>query len=171
MEELGSGGGGTVYKAYHERLQKYVVVKEIKERVKGILESRAEADILKELKHANLPQVYDFLEINGEIYTVMDFVPGESLDKALDHNGPFDSKTVYKWALQLADALKYLHSQNPPVIHSDIKPANVMLTPKGDICLIDFNISLAFDEGMLTSAVISGGYSPPEQHPDFVSYQ
>jgi len=64
MEELGSGGGGTVYKAYHERLQKYVVVKEIKERVKGILESRAEADILKELKHANLPQVYDFLEIN-----------------------------------------------------------------------------------------------------------
>ncbi len=171
MEELGSGGGGTVYKAYHERLQKYVVVKEIKERVKGILESRAEADILKELKHANLPQVYDFLEINGEIYTVMDFVPGESLDKALDHNGPFDSKTVYKWALQLADALKYLHSQNPPVIHSDIKPANVMLTPKGDICLIDFNISLAFDEGMRTSAGISGGYSPPEQHPDFVSYQ
>ena len=171
MEPLGSGGGGGVYKAYHERLQKYVVVKEIKDRVKGILESRAEVDILKELKHANLPQVYDFLEINGEIYTVMDFVPGESLDKALEHNHSFDSRTVYKWALQLADALRHLHSQEPPIIHSDIKPANVMLTPKGDVCLIDFNISLAFDKGMRTSIGISGGYSPPEQHPDFISYQ
>lgn len=170
-KQLGSGGGGIVYKAYHERLQKYVVVKQIKDQVKGILEGRAEADILKELKHANLPQVYDFLEIDGEIYTVMDFVPGESMDKSLEKQGAFDSRIVYKWALQLADALKYLHSQNPPVIHSDIKPANIMLTPKGDICLIDFNISLAFDEGQRTSTGISGGYSPPEQHHDFYGYQ
>lgn len=170
LEELGSGGGGVVYKAYHERLQKYVVVKQIKDQVKGILEGRAEADILKKLKHSNLPQVYDFLEIDGEIYTVMDFVPGESLDKALKREKSFDAKTVYQWALQLADALAYLHKQNPPVIHSDIKPANVMLTPGGDICLIDFNISLAFDEGRRTSTGISKGYSPPEQHHNFQDY-
>ncbi len=170
LEELGSGGGGVVYKAYHERLQKYVVVKQIKDQVKGILEGRAEADILKKIKHSNLPQVYDFLELDGEIYTVMDFVPGESLDKALEREKSFDAKTVYQWALQLADALAYLHKQNPPVIHSDIKPANVMLTPGGDICLIDFNISLAFDEGMRTSTGISKGYSPPEQHHNFQDY-
>ncbi len=170
LEQLGSGGGGIVYKAYHERLQKYVVVKQIKDQVKGILEGRAEADILKRLKHTNLPQVYDFLEIDEEIYTVMDFIPGESLDIALERKKSFDSKTVYQWALQLANALAYLHNQKPPVIHSDIKPANVMLTPEGGICLIDFNISLAFDEGRRASVGISGGYSPPEQHHNFSSY-
>ena len=82
-EEIGAGGGGVVYKAYHERLKTWVVVKQIREKVKGILESRAEADILKRIKHTYLPRVYDFLEADGEIYTVMDYVPGRSLDKVL----------------------------------------------------------------------------------------
>ena len=67
IEQIGSGGGGIVYKAYHKRLRKYVVVKEIRDCVKGILESRAEVDILKNLAHTYLPQVYDFLEIDGVI--------------------------------------------------------------------------------------------------------
>lgn len=170
MEQLGSGGGGIVYKAYHERLQTTVVVKQIRESVKGILESRAEADILKNIKHTRLPRVYDFLELDGEIYTVMDYIPGESMDKVLRKEGHFRQEEVLKWALQLADALAYLHSQDPPVVHSDIKPANVMLTPERDICLIDFNISLAFDKGMRTSTGISRGYSPPEQYQDVLSY-
>lgn len=170
LERLGQGGGGIVYKARHERLQTYVVVKQVREKVKGILEGRAEADILKKLKHANLPQVYDFLEADGEIYTVMDYIPGESLDKIIRSHGAFDSHKVYQWALQLADALSYLHSQKPAIIHSDIKPANVMLTPEGNVVLIDFNISLAFDGRWRTSTGISGGYSPPEQHLDFKSY-
>lgn len=170
LEELGAGGGGVVYKAYHERLQTYVVVKQIKERVKGVLNNRGEADILKRIKHTNLPRVYDFLEIGGEVFTVMDFVPGESLDKVLKANQRFDAKTVYQWALQLADALDYLHRQEPPVIHSDIKPANIMLEPDGSVCLIDFNISLAFDSSMRTSTGISGGYSPPEQHHSQAAY-
>ncbi len=170
LEELGTGGGGVVYKAYHERLQTYVVVKQIKERVKGVLNNRGEADILKRIKHTNLPRVYDFLEVDGEVFTVMDFVPGESLDKVLKLNQRFDAKTVYQWALQLADALDYLHRQEPPIIHSDIKPANIMLEPDGSVCLIDFNISLAFDSSIRTSAGISGGYSPPEQHHSQAAY-
>ncbi len=170
MEVLGSGGGGVVYKAFHERLRTYVVVKQIKERVRGILDSRGEADILKQIKHSNLPRVYDFLEADGEIYTVMDFVPGESLDKALLRQKRFSPKQVYRWALQLADALDYLHRQKPPIIHSDIKPANIMLTPDGSVCLIDFNISLAFDSSMRNSTGISQGYSPPEQYRSRAAY-
>lgn len=171
IEEIGSGGGGIVYKAYHERLRTYVVVKRIKEQVKGILDNRVEVDILKNIKHTYLPRVYDFLQVNGETYTVMDYIPGRSLDKVLAETRVFPQKIVLKWMTQLAEALDHLHGQKPPVIHSDIKPANIMLTPEGDICLIDFNISLVFDHSIRTSTGISGGYSPPEQYPDFYEYQ
>ena len=170
-EEIGAGGGGVVYKAYHERLKTWVVVKQIREKVKGILESRAEADILKRIKHTYLPRVYDFLEADGEIYTVMDYVPGRSLDKVLKEEKKIAPGQVLKWAEQLAEALAYLHGQTPPIIHSDIKPANIMLTPEGNICLIDFNISLAFDSGMKTSTGTSGGYSPPEQYGNIGGYR
>lgn len=170
LEEIGSGGGGIVYKAYHENLKKYVVVKQIKDVAKDVLDTRAEADILKNLRNSYLPQVYDFIQSEGEIYTVIDFIEGESLDKTLRREGRIGQKEVLKWARQLADALAYLHSQNPPIIHSDIKPANIMLTPKRDICLIDFNVSLAFDEEKRTSAGISEGYSPPEQYRNYSMY-
>lgn len=170
LEEIGSGGGGVVYKAYHERLRKYVVIKQIRDCVKGVLESRAEVDILKNLSHTYLPQVFDFLEIDGEIYTVMDFIPGVSLEKALKIEGKFYQKEVLKWANQLAQALSYLHSQKPAIVHSDIKPANIMLRPNGDICLIDFNVSLAFNAGMRTSIGVSSGYSPPEQYWNYEMY-
>lgn len=170
LEEIGSGGGGIVYKAYHERLKKYVVIKQIRDCVKGILESRAEADILKNLSHMYLPQVFDFFEIDQEVYTVIDFIPGISMEEALKREGRFGQKEVLKWANQLAQALAYLHSQIPSIIHSDIKPANIMLRPTRDICLIDFNVSLAFDAGMRTSTGVSGGYSPPEQYWNYEMY-
>lgn len=170
-EEIGSGGGGIVYKAYHENLKKYVVVKQIKDVARDVLDSRAEADILKNLRNSYLPQVYDFLEIDGEIFTVIDYIEGDSLDKALEKEGRFKQKEVLKWAGQLLEALAYLHSQIPPIIHSDIKPSNIMLTPQGDICLIDFNVSLAFDEKMKISTGVSEGYSPPEQYQSYVMYR
>lgn len=170
MERIGSGGGGIVYKAYHRRLQKYVVIKQIRDCVKGVLESRAEADILKKLSHSYLPQVYDFFEIDGEIYTVIDYIPGITLEEALKREGRFEQREVLKWANQLAQALSYLHSQNPSIIHSDIKPANIMLTPERDICLIDFNVSLAFDRNRRTSTGVSEGYSPPEQYWNYAMY-
>lgn len=170
MEEIGSGGGGIVYKAYHENLKKYVVVKQIKDVARDALNSRGEADILKNLRNTYLPQVYDFLEVDGEIFTVIDYIEGDSLDKALEKEGRFRQKEVLKWAGQLAEALAYLHSQVPPIIHSDIKPANIMLTPQRDICLIDFNVSLAFDEKMKLSTGVSEGYSPPEQYRNYAMY-
>lgn len=164
--EIGAGGGGVVFRARHLRLQTDVVVKKIKDEVRGKVKSRQEADILKNLKHPHLPRVYDFIETEDGVYTVMDFIDGEDLDTAVKAHGRFSGKQVRKWAEQLGSALDYLHSQKKPIIHSDIKPANVMLTKEGDVCLIDFNISLAMGGTMESAVGISVGFSPPEQYRD-----
>lgn len=169
--EIGSGGGGIVYKARHLRLQTDVVVKKIRDEVRGKIQSRQEADVLKKLKHPYLPRVYDFIETPEAVYTVMDFIPGLSLDKALVQYGRFSPKQVLQWAQELGEALAYLHSQNPPIIHSDIKPANIILTPDGHICLIDFNISIVIDSAMKATLGISAGYSSPEQYRDIHQLQ
>jgi serine/threonine-protein kinase len=163
---LGSGGGGVAYKAWHSRLQKYVVLKRIKDD-SGLMQEgrrRGEADILKNLKHANLPQLYDFLEDEGGVYTVIEFIPGRSLDETLKSGARCPQPNVVRWARQLSDALRYLHGQKPPVLHSDIKPGNIMLTPEGDVCLIDFNISLVLTGGAAPALGLSHGYASPEQY-------
>ncbi|MBD5475598.1 MAG: protein kinase [Lachnospiraceae bacterium] len=169
--QIGSGGGGTVYKARHLRLETDVVVKKIKDEVIGRTESRQEADILKGLKHPYLPRVYDFIEAEDGVYTVMEFIQGEDLCSAVRHHGAYPQKQVRKWAEQLGEALSYLHGQNPPVIHSDIKPENIMLTKDGDVCLIDFNVSLAVGGSMESAVGISAGFSPPEQYHDSALYE
>ncbi len=162
LEEIGHGGTGVVYLADHLRLQKKVVVKKIKDHYAGQISARAEADILKNLHHTYLPQVYDFLQIGSTVYTVMEYVEGADLQYYLDQGHKFQEKTLLKWLLQLSEVLDYLHSQKPPILHSDIKPANIMITPQGNVCLIDFNISL---DGEDTKDVrgISQWYAAPEQ--------
>lgn len=164
--KIGSGGGGVVYKARHLRLQTDVVVKKIRDEVRGKIETRQEADVLKRLKHPYLPRVYDFIETPEAVYTVMDFIPGVSLDKALAQYGRFPQKQVLQWAQELGEALAYLHNQKPVIIHSDIKPANIILMPDGHICLIDFNVSVVIDSQMKATLGISAGYSSPEQYRD-----
>lgn len=170
LEELNSGGAGIVYRARHLRLDTDVVVKKIKAEVIDKIRIRQEADILKQLKHPYLPRVYDFIETPDGVYTVMDFIQGENLQDAVKKHGKFSQKEVHRWAEQLGKALSYLHSQKPPIIHSDIKPANIMLTLTGDICLIDFNISLAMGKSMEAAIGISAGFSPPEQYRDPTVY-
>jgi len=159
-EQLGQGGGGIIYKAYHKRLQKYVVVKQTKDRIKGVMDVRGEADILKRLHHTYLPQVYDFIIVGNDYYTVIDFVDGSSFDCLLNAKQVFSRSNVVKWAIQLCEALNYLHTNG--ILHSDIKPANIILRSEGDICLIDFNISVAFEQSA-TAIGMCSGYSPPEQ--------
>lgn len=171
IEEIGAGGGGVVYKARHLRLQTDVVVKKIKDEVRGKVKSRQEADILKKLKHPYLPRVYDFIETPDGVYTVMDFIHGENMGEAVKKHGKFPEKQVRKWALQLGEALDYLHSQKPAIIHSDIKPANIMVTQDNNVCLIDYNISLAMGGTMESAVGISAGFSPPEQYRDPALYE
>lgn len=162
-ERLGSGGGGIVFKAYHLRLEKYVAVKLIKDNVKDIINRRAEADILKNLKHEGLPQVYDFVNDGDDVYTVMEFIDGSSLFDEIVRKKKIPYKKTIEWSKQLCSAAAYLHSRKPPIIHSDIKPQNIMVTSEGKLCLIDFNISSVFGDGVYTVGS-SDGYSPPEQY-------
>lgn len=162
-EELGSGGGGVVYKAYHLRLEKYVAIKLIKDSVKGAINERAEADILKGLKHEGLPQVYDFINDGDDVYTVMEFIDGGSLFDEIVRRKNIPYKQALQWSKELCSAAAYLHTRKPPIIHSDIKPQNIMITSEGKLCLIDFNISSVFGNGIYTVGS-SDGYSPPEQY-------
>ncbi len=162
LEKIGEGGGGIVYKAYHKRLKMDVVLKKIRGKNISRIMQRREADILKKLNHAYLPQVYDFLPTDEGVYTVMSYVPGISLQEALEHRMEFPFHRLIRWGMQLCSALNYLHSQNPPIIHGDIKPANIMLKPDGDICLIDFNISFFLDSEIVPG--YSPGYTSPEQY-------
>lgn len=161
-ERIGSGGSGIIYKAYHSRLKKSVVIKQIKNELRSKINERIEVDVLKNLKHTYLPQVYDFVMDDDDIYTVMDYIPGLSLLDELKKRKRFPQKKVIKWAIQLCEALSYLHSRDIPIIHSDIKPDNIMLTADDNICLIDFNVSLLFSKD-INVVGFSEGYSPPEQ--------
>ena len=166
QREIGSGGGGVVYLAKHLRLGKLVVLKADKRTLSTKPEVlRREVDALKNLSHTYIPQVYDFIVENGVVYTVMDYIEGESLDKPLKRGERFSQAQVIHWARQLLEALCYLHSRPPHgILHSDIKPANIMLTPSGDICLIDFNIALALGEEGAVRVGFSRGYASPEHY-------
>ena len=162
LERLGEGSGGIVYKAYHKRLKKEVVLKKIRNVNMSMLAKRQEVDILKNLNHSFLPQVFDFLTVGNDVYTVMSYIPGKSFQQLMNEKAKFTQNQLLRWAMQLCSALNYLHSQNPPIIHSDIKPANIMLKPDGNICLIDFNISFFLNGGSLLG--YSRGYTSPEQY-------
>lgn len=165
-EKIGAGGGGIVYLGRHIRLDKTVVLKADKRTLKaGEAVLRREVDMLKGLSHTYIPQVYDFIEENGIVYTVMDYIEGESFDKILKREGKQNQVNVIKWACQLLEALSYLHRQGEfGILHGDIKPANIMLKPDGNICLIDFNIALALGEDGAVKVGFSRGYASPEHY-------
>lgn len=162
MEEIGRGGMGVIYKAYHLRLKKYVVLKKIKSSFSGAINDRAEVDLLKKLHHSYLPQVYDFLQFGQEVFTVMEYVDGSSLSECLKKNCSFKEEELSRWLRELLEVLDYLHSQRPAIYHNDIKPGNIMITRQGHACLIDFNISL--DETETDKIIgLSEAYASPEQ--------
>ncbi len=161
--QIGEGGGGTVFRAHHKRLDKDVVLKKIHTSQLKNVNRRGELDILKNLKHNYIPQIFDFIEYGDDVFIVMEYIPGQSFAQLLADNTKFTQKQVVKWLRQLCEVVNYLHEQNPPIIHCDIKPANVMLTPQGDICLIDFNISGVKTEEGIASIGYTKSYAPVEQ--------
>ncbi len=166
QEQIGAGGGGVVYLGKHLRLNKQVVLKADKRTLTAKPEVlRREVETLKNLSHTCIPQVYDFIEENGAVYTVMDYIDGESLDKRLQRGEKVPQPQLIEWACKLLDALSYLHHRPPyGILHGDIKPANIMETTDGDIRLIDFNIALALGEEGAVRVGFSRGYASPEHY-------
>lgn len=121
---------------------------------------------MKRLDHPSLPRIVDIIDNVVTIYIVMDYIEGESLDKILNEYGAQPEELVINWAKQICDALSYLHSQKPPIIYRDMKPANVMLNPEGNIKIIDFGIAREYKEQNLADTTVLGtkGYAPPEQY-------
>lgn len=165
-EKIGAGGGGVVYLGRHIRLDKPVVLKADKRTLSiGTETLRREVDLLKGLSHTYIPQVYDFVQEDGVVYTVMDYIEGESLDKLIARGQLPSQAELIAWACQLLEALVYLHSRPPyGILHGDIKPANIMRRPGGDMCLIDFNIALALGEEGAVRVGFSRGYASPEHY-------
>ena len=170
LNKVGQGGMSVVYLAMNEKANKQWAVKEV--RKDGIKDFEvvkqglvAEIDILKKLNHPSLPSIIDVIDTSDSFIIIMDYIQGNSLNKALDEYGAQNQENVIEWAKQLCDVLGYLHSRNPAIIYRDMKPANVMLKPDGNVTLIDFGTAREFKEKNLADTTCLGtvGYAAPEQ--------
>lgn len=159
--EIGSGGMGVIYLAIHLRLNKYVVLKRLKNADADFSSLRNEVDVLKSLRHSFLPQVYDLVEFDGNVFAVIDYIEGYDLKYYIENRIEVTESQLIKWLSQLCQVLEYMHRHQPRVLHMDIKPANIIIQPNGDVCLIDFGISM-LGNGRLRG--ISYEYSSPEQY-------
>jgi len=178
---IGQGGMGSIYLADDLVLKgRQCALKEVSHDrslgTKLLREARdqflREATTLARMDHPNLPKVSDFFSIDNRDYLVMDFVPGKDLRtliiEAREADQFLPENDVLDWANQLADALEYLHGQNPPIVHRDIKPSNLKLTPTGILKLVDFGLVKVLSNGEVTITVIQGQgtalYTPLEQY-------
>ncbi len=141
IKEIGKSGQSTIFLANHIRIKQKVVLKRIPGLTAHQELDRLEVDILKNLRHKHLPKVYDFIRQGSYVYSVIEYIPGKSLDQLVTEGYRFKQKEVLGWMMDLCDTLVYLHNQKPAVLHCDIKPQNIMLSDTGMIYLIDFNIS------------------------------
>ncbi len=131
-----------------------------------------EATVLARLDHPNLPKVSDFFSVEERDFLVMDFIPGKDLRtlmiEARRRNEFLPERQVLSWASQLADALIYLHGQDPPILHRDIKPGNMKVTPNGVLKLVDFGLVKLMAPDEMTITVLQGRgtalYTPLEQY-------
>lgn len=170
LSKIGHGGMSVVYMALNEKANKTWAVKEIRKDGKmdfnivrqGLV---AEIETLKRLNHPNLPSVIDVIEDEDTFIIVMDYIEGNSLDKAIAEKGIQAQEDVVNWSIQLCDVLGYLHSLDPPIIYRDMKPSNVMLKPDGNITLIDFGTAKTYEfNAGETTGIGTVGYAAPEQY-------
>ena len=164
VRELGSGGMGAVYEAIDLRLGHTVAVKQALTREEGLWKQfESEARLMAQLNHPVLPRVSDYFKEGDRAFFVMQFVEGANLAEIIARRRePLPSHTVVAWADQLLDALMYLHSHERQVIHRDIKPHNLKITPAGKIVLLDFGLAKSQAKGVTEMELCRSifGYSP-----------
>ncbi len=173
VHRVGGGGMGSVYQARDKRLaDRLCAVKEMIEmfadqsqRAKAVEDFKREAEVLAQLDHPSIPTVFDYFIETGRYYLVMRWIGGGDLAEQMRlYGGVVDEATVCKWAVQICDVLHYIHTQTPPIIYRDLKPANLMIDDKtGRVMLVDFGIARIVrptEKGV--TAIGTMGYAPPE---------
>jgi serine/threonine protein kinase len=173
VRRVGGGGMGSVYQAKDRRLaDRLCAVKEMIElfadqsqRLKAVEDFKREAEVLAQLEHPSIPTIYDYFIENGRYYLVMKWIGGGDLAEQMRmKGGVVDEATVTKWGVQICDVLHFIHSQKPPIIYRDLKPANLMLDDRtGRVMLVDFGIARIVrptEKGV--TAIGTMGYAPPE---------
>lgn len=169
IDILGQGGMGSVYKAIDENLGVEVAVKDnLFTSDEYARQFRREAVLLATLRHPNLPRVTDHFVIPGQgQYLVMDYIQGEDLRQRMERMGTIPEEEVIYIGAAVCDALAYLNSCDPPIVHRDIKPGNIKITPEGKISLVDFGLAKTYFSTQVTTTgarAMTPGYSPPEQY-------
>jgi serine/threonine protein kinase len=172
VKQIGQGGMGAVYIATDQRFGSTVALKETFFNDPALRKAfEREARLLNHLRHPALPRVSDhFAEEEGQ-FLVMEYIAGEDLaEKLKERGGAFPFSEVLNWADQLLDALDYLHTQEPSVIHRDIKPQNLKLTPRNAIVLLDFGLAKGTPAVQVSKMTATGSvfgysrnYAPLEQ--------
>lgn len=169
LDILGQGGMGSIYRAVDDNLGVEVAVKEnLFTTDEYARQFRREATILAGLRHTNLPRVSDHFVIEGQgQYLIMDYIEGEDLRERMDRLGVIPEEEALVIGVAMCDALAYMHTQNPPILHRDLKPGNVKITPEGKVFLVDFGLAKVAFTGQRTTTgarAMTPGYSPPEQY-------
>ncbi|MEI7844224.1 MAG: protein kinase [Chloroflexota bacterium] len=169
VEILGQGGMGSVYRALDENLSVEVAVKEnLFATDEYSRQFRLEAVILANVRNLHLPRVTNHFVMgdNGQ-YLVMDYIEGEDLRQRMERLGTIPEEEAILIGAAVCDALSYLHSRTPPVLHRDIKPGNIKITSNGEIFLVDFGLAKLVQGSQTTTTgarAMTPGYSPPEQY-------
>ncbi|MDZ4159820.1 MAG: serine/threonine-protein kinase, partial [Anaerolineaceae bacterium] len=168
-EIIARGGMGAIYCGIDESLNVKVAIKEnLALSADAARQFRKEATILANLRHPNLPRVTDHFTLPDQgQYLVMDYIEGDDLRQRITHLGKLPEDEVILIGIAICDALEYLHTRTPSVLHRDIKPGNIKITPAGQVCLVDFGLAKLTQTGVATTTGAQGltpGFAPPEQY-------
>ena len=171
---LGSGGFGHVYLAVDlQTNQQYAIKEYLVTGTSGKAQLEHEARVLSQLHHPNLPAFQAAFDERGRYYVVLGYIEGNDLTDYMrvvrQRNEVVPLARIMNWIISICDAVTFLHSQNPPVIHRDIKPDNIRITPNGTAILVDLGNAKAAADGARTLFFIrhqgTPGYAPLEQYP------